>query len=374
MSIFRANASKKVLTSLLLVSFLCACEAEVTAHATQPELQAVTTMTLTPSTSYLHTQEFTGTIRAGNTTGIGFELSGKIRQLAVDSGDQVKEGQLLARLDTRLLEAEKQELDASLSQNSADLKLATNTLNRSLKLKQQGYTSEQQLDELKGQLASLLAAQKRLKASIHANTLRIEKSSLLAPFSGVISKRNNNLGEVIALGTPVFTLIQNNNPQAFVGVPIKVAQSLKATQDISLRVADTHYTAQIAGIGAEVNPITRTVPLRLMLPQDATVINGELTYLAYENEIEQAGYWVPISSLTDGIRGLWNLYVITATEAAEESETLSIERRDVEIVYTKNDLAYIRGAVNSGDEFISQGLHKLVVGQKVKRNTTVASR
>ncbi len=374
MSIFKANFSKTVLTSLLLVSLLSACEAEVTVHATQPELQTVTTMALAPSVSYLHTQEFTGTIRAGNTTGIGFELSGKIKLLAVDSGDQVKEGQLLARLDTDLLEAEKQELDANLSQNSADIELASSTLNRSLKLKQQGYTSEQQLDELKGKLASLLAAKKRLKASIHVNALKIEKSSLLAPFRGVISKRNNNLGEVIALGTPIFTLIQNNNPQAFVGVPIKVAKKLKAAQNISLRVADTHYTAKIAGIGAEVNPITRTVALRLLLPQDAKVINGELTYLAYENEIEQEGYWVPISSLTDGIRGLWNLYVITASGVADKSESFSIERRDVEIIYTKNDEAYIRGAVNSGEEFISQGLHKLVVGQKVKRNTAVALR
>ncbi|WP_299791484.1 efflux RND transporter periplasmic adaptor subunit [uncultured Shewanella sp.] len=374
MSNFRATAGIKIVISLLLINLLGACQKEVTLHATQPELQTVTTMTLTPSTSYQHIQEFSGTIRAGNTTGIGFELSGKIKQLAVDSGEQVEEGQLLARLDTRLLEAEKLELIASLSQNSADLALATSTLNRSEKLKQQGYTSEQQLDELKGQLASLQAAKKRLEASLQANTLRIEKSSLMAPFDGVISQRNTNLGEVIALGTPVFTLVQNNNPQAFVGVPIKVAQSLKASQAVSLRVADKDYQAKIAGIGAEINPITRTVPLRLLLPQDSKLINGELAYLAYQKTIEQAGFWVPISSLTDGIRGLWNLFVIAADETGAKEESFHIERRDVEIIYTKDDQAYIRGAVNSGEEFISQGLHKLVVGQKVKPGTNVASR
>lgn len=365
----------KMLASVLLLSFLSACQGEVTNHSDQAKFQTVTTETLVSSTSYEHAQEFTGSIRAGNTTGIGFELAGKLKQLTVDSGDRVENGQLLAQLDTRLLEAERQEIDASLSQNDADLNLARSTLNRSLELQKQGYTSEQQLDELKGQLNSLLAARKRLVASKHANALRIEKSSLLAPFNGVISKRNSNLGEVVALGTPIFTLVQNKNPQAFVGVPVKIAQQLKTKQDVLLNVGDDKYTAQIAGIGAEVNPVTRTVPLRLSLPIDAQVINGELAYLIYETRIQQIGYWVPISALTDGIRGLWNLYVITPSERSNiAKDTFNIERRDIEILYTKDDMAYIQGALKPNENYISQGLHKLVVGQQVKKNTNVAAR
>ncbi|QPG58767.2 efflux RND transporter periplasmic adaptor subunit [Shewanella eurypsychrophilus] len=373
MGILTVAARSKGLMSVLLISLLSACQGEVTSHATQTSVQTVTTSSLNLSPSYLHSQEFTGIIRATNTTGVGFELAGKIKQIAVDSGNSVKTGQLLAQLDTALLEAERAELNASVLQNSADLQLARNTLKRSIELKKQGYTSEQQLDELKGQLNSLLAAKKRLEASLSANTLRIEKSSLVAPFDGVISKRSSNLGEVINVGSPVFTLIQDNAPQAIVGVPVDIAEQFTTKQQIYLRVANKQYAAFIEGIGAEVNSITRTVPVRLSLAADSKVINGELAYLTYEKQISQPGYWVPISALTDGIRGPWNLYVLSNDATQDNHETFNIERRDIEILYTKNEMAFIQGAVQANESYIDQGLQKLVVGQRVKPVTNAAT-
>ncbi|BAJ01363.1 efflux RND transporter periplasmic adaptor subunit [Shewanella violacea] len=373
MSILTVISNSRVSISLVFTVFLSACQGEVTQHAAEPIVQTVTSATLTLSPSYHHTQEFTGTIKAGNTTGIGFELAGKIKHIAVDSGDSVHFGQLLAQLDTRLLEAQRDELNASVLQNSADLQLAKSTLNRSLELKKQGYTSEQTLDELKGQLNSLIAGQKRLKAAVYANGLRIEKSSLLAPFDGVISKRSVNLGEVIALGKAIFTLVEHNNPQAIIGVPVNVALHLSPKQKVSLRVANTHYWAFIEGIGAEVNSVTRTVPIRLSLPKDSKVINGEIAYLSYEKEINQAGFWVPISALTDGVRGLWNLYVLSSELHQDNRETFNIERRDIEILYTKNEMAFIRGAVHVDEAYIDKGLHKLVAGQRVKPTSTATA-
>ncbi|MGS0727835.1 efflux RND transporter periplasmic adaptor subunit, partial [Shewanella sp. 0m-11] len=237
-------------------------------------------------------------------------------------------------------------------------------------LQQQGYVSEQQLDELKGQLSSLLAAKNRLHASLLANQLKIEKSDLLAPFDGVISKRSHNLGEVIGVGSPVFTIIEQNNVQAYVGVPVEIANNLVAGQGVDLRVRQQHYPASIAGIGAELNPVTRTVEVRLTLPADANVINGELSYLNYDKTIINQGYWVPISALTDGVRGLWNIYVLTQTD----EPLFSIERRDVEIIYTAKDKAFINGAVSPNEQYVSQGLHKLVAGQLVTRQTQLVTR
>ncbi|MCL1051211.1 efflux RND transporter periplasmic adaptor subunit [Shewanella abyssi] len=370
MDIKRALTRRKLLISLAVVSFLSACQDAPVAPPEAPNYQSVSSSELIAESSYSYAQEFSGTIRAGNTTGVGFELAGKINALTVDSGDSVVEGQLLAQLDTRLLQAEKNELLASLAQNKADLDLATATLNRSLELKKQGYVSEQQLDELKGQLNSLLAAKSRFNAAIQSNQLKIEKSDLLAPFNGTISKRSHNLGEVIALGSPVFTLIQHHNVQAYIGVPIAVSSTLTTGQQVDLRVRNKRYQANIAGIGAQLDPVTRTVELRVTLPSDADVINGELSYFAYQHAIDTAGYWVPISALTDGIRGLWNIYVLTQ----DGEQRFRIERRDVEIIYTAKDKAFINGAIKANEAYVDQGLHKLVAGQIVTRQTNLATR
>lgn len=370
MTIFAVGPVQKTMTVLVLVGLLSACQQDVATETSALTYPSVSSQTLKLVDHYQATQTFTGSIRAGNTTGVGFELAGKIKRLAVDSGDSVAKGQLLAELDTVLLEAEKQELLASLNQNNADLELAQSTLNRSLELKKQGYASDQTLDELKGQLNSLKAAKSRLNASLQANTLRIEKSRLIAPFSGTIAKRSNNLGEVVTAGSPIFVLVEDNNPQANVGVTVNIAQTLSNGTPLPITVGRQQFQATIAGIGAEVNPITRTVPLRLLLPQDAKVINGELAYLHYQKAVDQAGFWVPISALTDGLRGLWNLYVLQPNSDGK----LVVERRDVEIVYTRDDQAFIVGAVNNNEQFVSGGLHKLVVGQQVITTTATAAR
>ncbi|NMH65521.1 efflux RND transporter periplasmic adaptor subunit [Shewanella salipaludis] len=339
---------------------LGACQDEATPQA-QVSLPVVSTQTLTQAAYYQHRQTYTGTIRSGNTTAIGFELAGKLDGLAVDSGDSVKAGQVLATLDTRLLLAEQQELKASLAQNQADLDLAQTTLARNLQLKQQGYVSAQTLDENQRQLNGLQAGKQRLLASLQVNRLKLDKSALLAPFDGKISKRHHNPSEVVALGSPVFTLIGATAPQAYIGVPVAVAQTLTQGQAIELTVAEQEFDASIAGISAEVDPVSRTVQLRVKLPLGAAVINGELAYLHYQQTIAQPGYWVPLAALTDGMRGLWNLYVLKAAEG-----DYLLERRDVDILYTSGDRAFIRGAIADDEAYVSQGLHKLVIGQRVK--------
>lgn len=346
--------------SVFALVVLSACQREVTEHANSASLQKVVTMPLVFTSSYQREQIFTGTIRAGNTTGIGFELSGKLSELYVDSGTKVVQGQALAKLDTHLLEAERQEIQASLAQTQADVDLARSTLKRNLELKKSGYVSEQLLDENRNQLVSLESAKQRLMASQHANRLKLDKSQLLAPFDGSISQRLHSLGEVVSTGSPVFTLVGHMNPEAYIGIPVDIADQFSHGKQVNVSVKGQHFTATIAGISAEVNPISRTLQLRISLPKESSVINGEIVYLHQQQHVTQAGYWVPISALTDGIRGLWNIYIVTSDKAEAK-----IERRDVEIIYTTQDMAYIQGAIQENEHYVNQGLQKLVVGQAV---------
>ena len=161
----RSLGSGALLATLTLLLSLSACQPQPSEHSeTKPPVVNSANLVLKPG--YTKLQQFSGSVRAGNTTGIGFELAGKLQKLLVDTGDRVKPGQLLAQLDTSLLEAEQTELQAALDQNQADISLARATLKRSLELSAKQYLSEQQLDELKGKLASLEAGHARLEASL----------------------------------------------------------------------------------------------------------------------------------------------------------------------------------------------------------------
>ncbi|MGI2259538.1 efflux RND transporter periplasmic adaptor subunit [Shewanella sp. GXUN23E] len=356
----------------LALPLLTGCGQATTPAATAAKgvsLPSVSTRELVEVSTYEQRLTFTGTVRAGNTTGLAFELAGKLDTLSADSGDKVSEGQVLASLDTSLLQAELTEINAALAQNQADLALAERTLERSQQLSKQSYVSAQQLDEIAGQKQSLLAARQRLQASRHATELKLQKSTLVAPFSATLARRLHNLGEVLPLGSPVFTLVQDNNPKAYIGVPVEIARQLAAGQQMPLRVGKQTFNTHIEGISAEVNPVTRTVELRLALPTDARVFNGELAYLQYQQTIDTEGFWVPVSALTDGVRGRWNIYVLRS-----QGEKQVIERRDIDILYTDDQQAFVRGALNQGEQYISQGLHKLVAGQQVNPVNPVAAR
>ncbi|WP_153914380.1 efflux RND transporter periplasmic adaptor subunit [Shewanella sp. TC10] len=352
------------------IVLLSACSKDEVQPTAQVAVPNVITQPLSFNNSYQHQQRYTGTVRSADTTGVGFELAGKLSDIIVDSGDTVVKGQTLAMLNTQLLQAEQQQLNASLLQTKADLDLAQSNLARSIELKKQQYVSEQQFDETQQQVASLQANQKRLEASLYATELKLEKSVLVAPFDGTISKRHHNLGEVITLGSPVFTLIGNSQQQAYIGVPNTVAQTLSTNQQVNILIDKTVYQGIVAGISAEIDAVTRTVQLRIDLPSNQQVINGEIAYLEYQQQITDAGYWVPISSLTDGVRGLWNVFVVTKSDDG----LARIERRDVDILYTTEQQAYINGAINKDDVIVTQGLHKLVVGQQVNPTSTAVAR
>ncbi len=356
---------------LLAMISLAGCGEQTAATPAQAAitLPSVNTLELKQIPSYEHAQTFTGTVRAGNTTGLAFELAGKLDALTADTGDRVRKGQVLAQLDTSLLQAELKEITAALAQNESDLALAQRTLDRSEELSKESYVSAQQLDEVKGQQQSLQAARQRLLASKSATELRLQKSTLIAPFSAALSKRQYNLGEVVPQGSPVFTLVEEGNPKAYIGVPVDVARELNNGDTMPLTVGEQIFNATIEGISAEVSPVTRTVELRMSLPLDARVFNGELAYLDYRKTIAAPGFWVPVSALTDGVRGRWNIYVVDSRQGGK-----FVERRDVEILYTDKQRAYLQGALSNGERVVANGLHKLVSGQQVNPVSPVAAR
>ena len=76
--------------------------------------------------------------------------------------------------------------------------------------------------------------------------------------------------------------------------------------------------------------------------------------------MEAAGFWLPTSALVRSRRGLWAAYAIAPSEGPP-----TVERRELELLYTTGDFAFVRGLVQPGERLVRDGVQRLVDGQRV---------
>lgn len=177
---------------------LSASEAASFAAPDQPDqrVPALTVTTVTPrETLWPVTLSASGSIAAWQEASVSAQIDGyQIVEVRVDVGDQVRRGDVLARLDSALLRAEEAQLRANHEQAIADER-------RALALQQDGAISDQEV-------LQFVTAAKVSAALLEAKRLQLRYTEVIAPDDGVISARNATLGAVSASGEELFRLIR----------------------------------------------------------------------------------------------------------------------------------------------------------------------
>jgi len=368
-----ARSSRVALLSAPILLLLVALWAKASISAGDASekpiyLHTAAHLTLVKKTDRQVKRRYTGVVSARQHADVGFELGGKVARVLVDEGDIVLEGALLAELDVELLNIEKRRLNAQLVETKARLNLSRNSLKRQRSLKQSGFSSAQRLDELSTEKQSLEAKLVQLEAAQSAVQSRIGKAVLKAPFSGVVTRRFADQGSVAGAGLAIVRLQQQGQMEAYVGVPVKGIEKLLPGLVMSVQLHDEIFDAVVLAIGADIHPVTRTVSVRLALPEAFKGIDGDLIYLNVEETVQGEGYWVPVGAITDGVRGMWRAYALVpnSSEAiAATTSTFKIEARDIQVEYASESHVFIKGAIEPGEIIVDGGLHRFAPGQTV---------
>ena len=228
-----------------------------------------------------------GTTSAFTQANIFARASGYIDKRNVDIGDHVKEGQLLAQitapeLDHQIAQAEANlnQTQATLRQNQANADLANVTLQRDKPLVDKGWVTLQQGDAdrlgLQAQQATIGVAQSNIAAQqAQLSVLRQQKDyqSVVAPFDGVITQRNIDVGSLVQAdatsGTFMFTIMQNHVIRTFVYVPQDQAFGLDPGVDAVVRVPEIPgraFPGKVTRIADALQPGTRTLLTEIDVP------------------------------------------------------------------------------------------------------------
>ena len=308
-----------------------------------------------------------GRVEAPQRADIGFSDGGKIVELAVEQGDRVSVGQRLAAVDTKLLDAERDSVLAQADELAARLKLVQLDLQRQRTLKQQGYSAEQQIDELNAESAALRAQQARNSASLALVEQRLERARLTAPFSGRVVSRFVDTGAVVAAGTPVLRLLEDGDYELHVGVPLPLSRQLQVGQQLPVEIEHHMVPATLLAVNAAVSPTTQTVIARLGLPAEVggrVLLDGQIARLQVPERRDVRGTWLPLDALVGGIKGTWNVMSLNALEA--QDALYVIAREKVHIEYISGDRAFVRGELHDKQMIVAGGVHRLAAGQLVR--------
>ena len=230
-------------------------------------------------------------------------------------------------------------------------------------------------DELNTENKILKAQIDGLNARIQTLEYQKDKSALTAPFDGVITQRFISNGEIITQSKASFRIIESANNEISVGIPSKVAGTLSLGQLMQIKIDDQNMQVKLIAIGHHIDTVNRTVQLRLKMLEKLDKnksFNGQLIRISIEQQINKAGFWLPINAITDGVRGQWQIFIASASPDSKGSYQL--QAATVNVLHANEHSVYVTGIAIKPHQIVTQGIHRYVAGQIVITSpTTIAS-
>ena len=300
-----------------------------------------------------------GLVESPKAASLSFDVAGQVTTLLVEEGDVVSQGDILARQDLQRLNARKRELQASLERANADLALTQVNSDRTTSLVERKLESAQRLDEVKASLNVAKAQVSEIKAALNSLNVEMRKATLISPFDGVVNRRFLDEGSVVNAGSPVFGLTSIENYQARFAVPADVIDQFEVNEPVLVKVGDINVAGTVTQRLPIRNVQTRTVDILVTLNSNERVRPGDMAILSGFRSHTETGAWLPVNALSNGLRGLWRVFVLSNEKNA------TLEARIVEVVYTDGNNAFVRGALKDGEIYVNEGTHKLAPGQMV---------
>lgn len=223
-----------------------------------------------------------GTLNPLELVEVGTQISGKVIQLFADFNDQVEIGQILAKLDPALLNAQLRQSEANLKSAQTALSVAINKAHRSRNLVKKGFISQEALDESEQLLDTARAQVAVSQAQIERDRANLDYSIIRSPISGVIVDRTVNIGQTVAANFQTPTLFQIARDLKQMQINISVAEA-----DIGqIHIEQTIIFTVDAFQDREFSAIVRQIRLNPIIQENvvtynviATVVNEDGTLL-----------------------------------------------------------------------------------------------
>lgn len=318
------------------------------------DITPVAVRTLAFEDHYTVTRRFLGQVEANADVTLSFELGGRLATLPVEEGAAIAKGDIIARLDTALLETEATRLQASRNATQAQLGFAETRLTRATELLGDGFSSQETLDQARATRDELRARIDEIDAGLQTVQINLDKSILRAPFAGRVGTLAVEANETLGAGQHVLSLIETTAPVIRVGLPLDLSPDMLKRPTIE--IDGVPYQGELKQLRPDIDPVTRTRTALFRIAADAALTFGQSATLLIDAPVAARGAWVPMDALQEGSGSIWTVLVVNEG---------TVQTAAVELLHVQSERAYVRGTFVDGTQLIETGAHRVVPGQKV---------
>ena len=224
-----------------------------------------------PALSGSLTPEKSATIRA--------EMSAAVLQTFAEAGQRVAAGQPLAQLDASVLRDQQLSARGAVTTAQSSYDIAQRELSRNQALEKAGAIAERDLERARN---ALIAAQGQLataRAQLANVNKQLDKASVQAPFTGVVSLRQVNAGDVVSPGTALFTVVDPGSMQLEASVPADALTQVRVGMPVEFKVngyPNRTFSGRITRVNPTADPATRQVKIVASIPNAGNTLVGGL--------------------------------------------------------------------------------------------------
>lgn len=300
-----------------------------------------------------------GKLEALESANIVPKMPGKVALITVDLGSQIKAGDVLMRLEADELAAAVSQAEAALASAQASFEVSRVNYERGRRLLEQGAISQSDFDS-KFELAYKTGAQQvaQARAALNMANANYSNTVVTAPFSGVVTAKNANVGEFVSTSSPVITLV--NLDKVFVQANVNEywINQLKEGQKVKVKVTaalDTLFEGTITNIALAANTSTKAFPVKVQIDNAGHVLKPGMFAEVQLSKGSTNALTVPREAVlgNEGQKYVW---------VVENQRAL---KREVQTGGSDGKVVSILSGLREGDEVILSGQESIEEGVQV---------
>ena len=396
------NLAVPVLAVALGAILVSSCSRTADVQASTPDVPTVAVVRATTA-SLSQNLVLTAEFKPFQEVDVMAKVAGYVKEIRVDVGDRVKEGELLATLEIPEMADDLRRSKAGVKHSEAEVQRARDEVTRAksahdiahlsytrlaaVAQKKPGLIAQQEIDDAQARdmvaeaqisaaNSALAAAQQQVDVD-QSGTERVQTlidyQRVTAPFSGVVTKRFADKGSMIQAGTasqtqamPLVRLSENGQLRLILPVPESAVPTVHLGQQVEVRVPTLHrtFSGKVARFSDKLLMQTRTMETEVDVPNpDLILIPGMYAEVDLTLQRHDGAVAIPMMAVDTAGESAGQVMVVTPNNR--------VEVRKIALGIETSNRVEVRSGLNDGDVVVLSGRSELKAGQEVRPKMTM---